>query len=153
NPTTENSPYSPRIAPASNEGAAALKRIRVPKELQVDLWAAEPMLANPVCLAIDGKNRIYVAETFRLHDGLTDIRGHMDSLDDDLACRTVADRIAMMKKHEDDKFKNDSVHHDRIRLLEDTTGAGKADKATVFADGFHHPEDGIGAGLLARGDT
>ncbi len=155
NPATEPEPkpYNPRIAAASKEGQDAIKRIRVPQGFKVDLWAAEPMLANPVCLAIDGKNRIYVAETFRLKDGVKDIRDIMDWLDDDLACRTVADRLAMMKKHEGDQFKNDSIHHDRIRLLEDTTGAGKADKATVFADGFHHAEDGIGAGLLARGDT
>jgi quinoprotein glucose dehydrogenase len=150
---TEPEPYTPHIAPASKEGAEAIKRIRVPKELKVDLWAAEPMLANPVCLAIDGKNRIYVAETFRLHDGVTDIRGHMDWLDDDLACRTVADRVAMLKRREGARIKNYTIHHERIRLLEDTTGEGKADKATVFADGFHNIPDGIGAGLLARGDT
>jgi quinoprotein glucose dehydrogenase len=150
---TETKPYTPHIAPASKEGVEAIKRIRLPKDFKVELWAAEPMLANPVCLAIDGKNRIYVAETFRLHDGVTDIRGHMDWLDDDLACRTVDDRVAMLKRREGDKIKNYSVHYERIRLLEDTTGTGKADKATVFADGFHNIPAGIGAGLLARGDT
>ena len=37
-----------------------------------------------------------------------------------------------------------------MRLIEDTTGKGVADKATVFADGFHHAADGIGAGVLWR---
>ena len=37
-----------------------------------------------------------------------------------------------------------------MRLLEDTTGSGRADKSTVFRDDFGHAEDGIGAGLLAR---
>src|SRR5438477_10170649 len=85
-------PYEPRSDPASDDGVKAIKRIQVPDGLKVDLWAAEPMLANPVCFAIDEKGRIYVAETFRLHDGVTDIRGHQgpkdDWLDDDLACRT-----------------------------------------------------------------
>src|SRR5262249_46340250 len=40
--------------------------------------------------------------------------------------------------------------HDRVRLLEDTKGTGKIDKSTVFADGFHHAADGLGAGVLAR---
>ena len=31
--------------------------------------------------------------------GVTDIRGHMNWLDDDLACRTVADRVAMYRKY------------------------------------------------------
>src|SRR5262249_34286815 len=43
--------------------------------------------------------------------------------------------------------------HERVRLVEDTDGDGQADRSTVFADGFHHLEDGIGAGLLARGGS
>ena len=34
----------------------------------------------------DEQGRCYVAETFRLHHGVTDNRGHMNWLDDDLAC-------------------------------------------------------------------
>lgn len=141
-------PYNPEVAPASEEPLKAIKRIRVPAGMQIDLWAAEPMLANPVCFCFDEKNRCYVAETFRLHAGVTDIRGHMNWLDDDLACRTFADRVAMYKKYAGSSFDDTyEKHHDRIRLLEDTTGA---DKATVFADGFHHAAEGLGAGLLAR---
>jgi quinoprotein glucose dehydrogenase len=142
-------PYDPKISAASNEAVDAIKRIRVPQGTKVELWAAEPMLANPVAFCVDEHNRFYVAETFRLHAGVTDIRGHGNWLDDDLACRTVADRIAMMKKFEGDKFKNYAVEHDRLRLIEDTKGEGKADKSTVFADGFNHAEDGIAAGVLA----
>src|SRR5438874_11907824 len=143
-------PYTPRVAPASKEGRLALERIRVPQGLSVDLWAAEPLLANPVCFCFDEKGRCYVAETFRLHAGVTDDRAHMDWLDDDLAARTVADRLALYRKHLKDKFKDYEREHDRIRLLEDTKGGGRADKATVFADGFRRAEDGLGAGLLAR---
>ena len=143
-------PYNPKIAPASDEWMQAQKRIQVPDGFKVDLFAAEPMVANPVCFAVDEKNRFYVAETFRLHAGVTDIRSHTDWLDDDLACRTVDDRVAMMQRKLGDHFKDYGVQHDRIRLLEDTTGDGRADKATVFADGFHNPEDGIGAGLVTR---
>jgi quinoprotein glucose dehydrogenase len=143
-------PYSPAVAPASNEAALALKRIRVPQGLRADLFAAEPLLANPVCFCVDEHNRFYVAETFRLHDGVTDDRGHMDWLDDDLAARTVADRVALYRKHLKDKFATYAAEHDRVRLVEDTDGDGKADRSTVFADGFHSAESGIGAGLLAR---
>ena len=71
----------------------------------------------------------------------------MDWLDDDLACRTVADRVAMYKKHAGKKFHETyEKERDRVRLVEDTDGDGKADRATVFADGFGRAEDGIGAG-------
>src|SRR5437868_2901512 len=138
-------PYDPKIFGPSTEPALALPRIRVPAGLHVSLFAAEPMLANPVCFCVDEKNRFYVAETFRLGDGVTDIRGHMNWLDDDLASRTVADRVAMYKKYLGKKFDSYAVHHDRIRLIEDTDGDGVADRATVFADGFHHAADGLGA--------
>jgi quinoprotein glucose dehydrogenase len=146
-------PYNPRVLPASDEPARAVKNIRVPQGMKIDLWAAEPMLANPVVFSIDHKGRVYVAETFRLHAGVTDIRSWLRAgwLDDDLACRTVDDRLALMKRHLGKRFADYGVHHERIRLLEDTKGTGKADRATVFADGFNRPQDGIAAGVLARG--
>ena len=144
-------PYTPDVKPASKEWEASAKRIRVPKGMKLDLWAAEPLLANPVVFCIDDKNRFYVAETFRLHAGVPDIRGIMSWLDDDLACRTVEDRVAMMKRRMGKKFADTGVHQDRVRLVEDTQGTGKADKSTVFADGFGKPESGLGAGVLARG--
>ncbi|HWG45196.1 MAG TPA: PVC-type heme-binding CxxCH protein [Gemmataceae bacterium] len=143
-------PYSPHIAPASSEPAKAMKRFRLPKGMETRVWAAEPLLANPVAFCFDEKGRCYVAETFRLHHGVTDNRGHMNWLDDDLASRTVADRVAMYRKHLKEKFKTYESEHDRVRLLEDTKGAGVADRATVFADGFHHAADGLGSGVLAR---
>lgn len=144
-------PVSPTVAPASDEGVKAIARFKVPPGLRVELFAAEPMLANPVAFAIDEKNRFYVAETFRLHAGVTDTRGHMNWLDDDLACRTVADRVAMYKKFfSPQEFASYSANADRIRLIVDRDGDGKADTATVFADGFHDAAVGLGAGLLAR---
>jgi quinoprotein glucose dehydrogenase len=142
--------YDPKVKPASAEPQEAMSRIKLPKGFQIDLFAAEPMLANPVSFCLDSKNRVYVIETFRLNAGVEDDRGHMSWLDDDLANRTVADRVAMYKKHLGKKANEYEKEHDRIRLLEDTKGTGKADRATVFADGFHHMDEGIAAGLLAR---
>ena len=142
--------YRPRVAAASDEPAKAIKRMKLPQGVEAKVWAAEPLLANPVAFSFDEKGRCYVAETFRLHAGVTDNRGHMYWLDDDLASRTVADRVAMYRKHLKDRFKTYESEHDRVRLLEDTKGKGAADKASVFADGFHRAADGIGAGLLAR---
>ncbi len=146
----ESKPYNPNVKPASDEGVKAMKGFRMPGGVSVSLWAAEPLLANPVSFCFDERGRCFVAETFRIQRGVTDNRGHMDWLDDDLASRTVEDRVAMYRKHLKDKFATYETEHDRVRLLEDTTGKGVADKSTVFADGFHHAADGIGAGVLAR---
>src|SRR5262249_48313865 len=66
-------PYTPDIAPASDEARRALPRIRVPSGLRVELFAAEPLLANPVAFSFDEHGRLFVVETFRLHAGVTDI--------------------------------------------------------------------------------
>src|SRR5690349_2000132 len=50
------------IAPASQEGELALNRMKLPAGLTATLWAAEPMLANPVAFNFDERGRIFVAE-------------------------------------------------------------------------------------------
>ncbi len=142
--------YTPKIDPASDEAVRAVRSFRVPEGLKVELFAAEPMLANPVAFSLDEKGVAYVAETFRLHAGVTDTRGHMNWLDDDLACRTVADRVAMYRKYLGPEFARYSVEQDRLRRLVDRDGDGRVDESTVFADGFNDPAVGIGAGVLAR---
>ncbi|HVR74729.1 MAG TPA: PVC-type heme-binding CxxCH protein, partial [Planctomycetota bacterium] len=143
-------PYVPHVEPASDEAALALEAIQVPDGLRVDLFAAEPMLANPVAFCVDERGRFFVAETFRVNAGVTDTRRHMVWMEDDLASRTVEDRVAMFRKHLGDISRSFTAEHERIRLIEDTDGDGKADRATVFADGFNEIADGIGAGVLAR---
>ena len=97
---------TPRSPKPPIEALKAIRSFRVPEGLKVELFAAEPMLANPVAFCFDEKGVAYVAETFRLNEGVTDTRGHMDWLDDDLACRTVADRVAMYKKYLGSKFES-----------------------------------------------
>ncbi len=142
--------YAPKIAPASDEAVRAIRTFRVPEGLRVDLFAAEPLLANPVAFCLDEKGVAYVAETFRMKAGVTDTREHMEWLDDDLASRTVADRVAMYRKYLGAGFAGYSVEHERVRRLVDRDGDGRADASTIFADGFNDPAAGVGAGLLAR---
>ncbi len=148
--SSQSQPYSPPVAPASDQAKRAIRSFRVPSGLTVELFAAEPLLANPVAFCIDETGVVYVAETFRLNAGVTDTRGHMNWLDDDLACRTVADRVAMYKKFLGKGFAAYNVQHERVRRIVDRDGDGRADLATVFADGFNDPSAGIGAGVLAR---
>ncbi|MFG0334714.1 MAG: PVC-type heme-binding CxxCH protein, partial [Maioricimonas sp. JB049] len=146
--------YQPEIAPASDEGKLAIQGFKIPDGVEVELFAAEPMLANPVAFCIDERGRVFVAETFRQSKGVEDNRGHMDWLERDLALTTVEERRKMFEDFLGEKVASYSEEHDRIRLLIDEDGDGKADKATVFADGFNDVVEGTGAGVLAwRGDV
>jgi quinoprotein glucose dehydrogenase len=148
----QDSGYDPKIAGPSREGELGIASFRLPEGVKAELFAAEPLLANPVAFSIDEHGRIYVCETFRHSIAATDNREHMNWLDDDLAARSVEDRVAMFRKYlPAEELERYTVDHDRVRLLVDEDGDGKADRATVFADGFNGLADGIGAGVLARG--
>ncbi len=56
----------------------------------------------------------------------------------------------MYRKYLGGEFASYSVQHERVRRVVDRDGDGRADAATVFADGFNDPAAGIGAGVLAR---
>ncbi len=147
-------PEEPVVFPASDEPQGAMQSIRLPAGFRVELFAAEPMVANPVAFGFDERGRIYVCETFRQSKGVEDNRGHMDWLDDDLAAQTVEDRLAYLKKHLGEKIADYTKQDDRLRLLEDTDHDGQADRVTVFANRFNGVLDGTGAGVLAyRGNV
>ena len=154
-PAESGSAYSPPVAEASEEGRLAMERFELAPGLKVELFAAEPMLANPVCFYADYEGRFFVGETFRHYAGVGDMRDHMEWLDEDLANQTVAERLAMLQRHVGDDYDaNYGTEHERVRLIRDTNGDGVADEATVFADGFKDHAAGIGAGLLSyKGDV
>ncbi|MEO7413259.1 MAG: PVC-type heme-binding CxxCH protein [Opitutaceae bacterium] len=139
------------IAPASHEGELALSRMKLPPELTATLWAAEPMLANPVAFNFDERGRIFVAETYRYRTSVLDIRDYMWTLEAELANRNLEDNQAAILRHfGPEGVKALSTESERIRLLEDTDGDGKADRSTLFASGFDSMLDGIASGVLAR---
>nr|HMQ23262.1 glucose dehydrogenase [Planctomycetota bacterium] len=145
--------YQPAIPvqPASEEARKAIARFQLPKGMRVELFAAEPALANPVSFTVDSKGHVYVCETFRLHKGVTDNRNHGGTwLDEELACRTVEDRVAMYERKFPGTISEWKREHERIRRLVDRDGDGRADQDTVFADGFSQVADGIAAGVLER---
>lgn len=135
-----------------SDAEKAAAAVAVAKGLTVELWAAEPLLANPVAFAFDEKGRCFVAETTRFGHGVPDTRSFMYWLDDDLACRTVADRVAMYKKEYPGKkpYAGYEKFDDQVRMVWDAKGAGTATDSSVFAKGFNRPEDGLAAGILAR---
>ncbi|MGL6076314.1 MAG: PVC-type heme-binding CxxCH protein [Fimbriiglobus sp.] len=131
-----------------------IAQFRTPVPLQIDLFAAEPMLASPVAIGLDEKNRVFVAEEYRFNQGTEENRTRAFFLEDDLQIRTLDDRLKMYEKHKGqfaggmEWFKK---HSEQVRLLVDTQGTGKADRSTVFATGFNHPLDGLAAGVMATG--
>ena len=81
------------------------RRVKPAAGLEATLWASEPMLSNPTNIDVDSRGRVWVTEG--LNYRLT--------------------RRGNQQFHRVEEA-------DRIKILEDTDGDGKADKVTVFAD-------------------
>ena len=139
---------------ATQDARNAIKSFKLSPGIVAELFATEPLLANPVAFTVDEKGRWYIAETYRQERGVEDNRALGNWLNDDIAARSVEDRLAMIRKFYPDpkKFAEKfTKYEDRITRVEDSNGDGVADKSTVFADGFRDPLDGTGAGIIARG--
>ena len=141
---------TPVVEPASEDATLALKRFSLPSGLQAKLWAAEPMLANPVAIDFDEKGRLFVSETYRYRSSVLDIRDYMGMLELDLAARTIEDRVKLQHSVFGAQAKDFAIESEIVRLVEDTDGDHVADKSSIFADGFNSELDGIASGVLAR---
>jgi putative membrane-bound dehydrogenase-like protein len=73
--------------------------------LEAKLWASEPMFANPTNIDVDSRGRVWVTEGLNYR----------------------------LSRGRNGRFQRDE-HADKIKILEDTDGDGKADKVTVFAE-------------------
>jgi uncharacterized protein len=90
--------------PLSAEESAKL--IQVPVGFDLELFASEPDIINPIAMEWDERGRLWVVETVDYPNTVRDDKG---------------------------------VGDDRIKILEDTNGDGKADKVTVFAENLNIP--------------
>lgn len=113
-PNYENRDPAPRYQlPLSPE--ESMKLVQVPVGFELELFASEPMIVNPIAFAWDERGRLFVIET--------------------------PDYPNEIRKEGGD---------DRIKILEDTDGDGKADKTTVFAENLNIPTSimAVNGGML-----
>ena len=92
------------LASAQVSPEASAKMLKPADGLQATLWASEPMVVNPTNMDIDSRGRVWVSEGQNYR-----------------------------YTHGGSKFPR-VPDADKIKILEDTDGDGKADKVTVFAD-------------------
>ncbi len=129
---------------------AVLATITYPEGMEAGVFAREPDVLNATAISMDERNRLFVAETHRFDRGIEDNRRNWYWLRDEVGLKTTADRLALYEKYADKKEPGYYTKHaEKIRVLEDADGDGKADKSWLFADGFDDPLDGTAAGIMA----
>ena len=143
--------HGAEVHSTNNPAAAGLKKFKLAPGLKAELFAAEPLLQNPVAFSIDGRGRFYIAESHRWAASVFDITQNTPWLLDDLSFRTVNDRAAFLSRTFATNFAVLTNDSELIRLVEDRDGDGRAETSSVFADGFRESTSGTAAGVLAQG--
>jgi putative membrane-bound dehydrogenase-like protein len=103
----------------------AINRMVVPQGFHVEVVAAEPMVRQPLTASFDERGRLWVIEYLQYPNpaGLKPVTV-------DQYLRTEYDRVPEPPPH-------GPRGADRIKILEDTDGDGKADRAKLFVDGLN----------------
>ena len=97
----------------------------LPADLQVQLVASEPMIAQPVCIEFDDLGRLWVMQYLQYPNPAGLKRSVVDRWS-----RTTYDRVPEPPPY-------GPKGADRITILEDTDGDGRADKAHDFVNGLN----------------
>ncbi|MFK7850233.1 MAG: HEAT repeat domain-containing protein [Akkermansiaceae bacterium] len=140
---------NPEPVPSVSSDEEILSTITYPKEMVAKLFAREPNVQDPTAISFDEQNRLYIAETHRFDRGVEDNRRNPWTADD-YALTSTAERLEMYKKYADNKpLSYFTEFSEKIRVIEDRDGDGKADFGQIYADGFNDPLDGTAAGVMA----
>src|SRR4051812_2805070 len=68
------SPPAPKTNSANSELELAVKKLRLTPGFKAEIYAAEPLIQNPVSFTFDEQGRAYVVETHRRRTSVFDIR-------------------------------------------------------------------------------
>ncbi len=138
-----------------------------PKSLKFVKWTEGFEVPDPVSVSLDEKGNAYVTQTQRRKLQDLDIREHRDWIPNDVSFQWVRDKQDFYQKtlapensaanqaHVEDlngdgshDWRDLTVLSEKIHLVKDTDGDGKADQINVFAEDFKTEVTGIAAGVL-----
>src|SRR5437667_8938256 len=132
--------------PSARESAA---RMTVPPGFEVEVFAAEPDVVNPIGIDFDHKGRVYVLECLQYtkkapigSKGADRIRVYEDTKGNGVADKvtTFAEGLNLatgIAVGHGGVFVGEAPY---LLFLEDTKGTGKTDKRTVLLDGFGYQD-------------
>lgn len=136
------------------EAAVRISGFTLPDDVSASLFADPGQIQNPSAICFDQHGNLFVAEIHRWRAGVQDIRNEQQMLLDDINNETSQDRYEMVERDQLTRpLSFYTEFEDRIVRLRDSNGDGRADEATVWADGFNDVLDGPGIGLVSGWDN
>jgi len=103
----------------------AQKRFKLAEGFEVELFASEPMVRQPVAMTFDDRGRVWVVQYLQYPNP-----AGLKPVEVDRYLRTRYDQVPEPPPH-------GPVGADKITILEDTDGDGRADKSTDFVTGLN----------------
>ena len=155
-----------RVATAS--ASSGFKPAGKAESLKFTKWSGDVNVPDPVAISLDNRGRAYVTQTQRRKANDLDIRANRDWIVNDVGLKSVAEKKAFyrermapdlwqpgMPERVQDLNGDDSrdwldltALTEKIHLIEDSDGDGKADRIQTYAEGFNTEVTGIAAGVL-----
>ncbi|MEM6916442.1 MAG: PVC-type heme-binding CxxCH protein, partial [Verrucomicrobiota bacterium] len=132
------------------EAEIRISSFTLPEDIRASLYADPGQIQNPSAICFDQHGNLFVAEIHRWRAGVQDIRNEQRMLLDDIDNVTNQDRLEMYQR---DQLTRPLTFYtefeDRIVKVRDSDGDGRADDASVWAEGFNDVLDGPGIGLVS----
>ena len=123
-------------------GKSAKLAFRIPDGFELSIFADSEKVGNPVSIAIDSQNRIYVAEVQRFRRGVEDSRQHNLWFLDELKINSLQGRLDLYDKWtKKGRFKpgHFTEYSDIITVLEDTSGDGHGTEVVLMPGDLTSP--------------
>ncbi|HEX4796557.1 MAG TPA: HEAT repeat domain-containing protein [Humisphaera sp.] len=140
---------APATLPTSQPTTLPAEAAPTPGKLVLSVWLPSGTLKNPVAMSFDRRGRAYVAETQRREGGEFQVRTDPSTRTlPDHTFVTVEDRARWAGDGDPAWGKQQGGKKETIHLVEDDSGSGKADKTSIFYEGFNKNEADILAGVL-----
>jgi quinoprotein glucose dehydrogenase len=154
--------FTPTIVRLTSDSAAALAKTdrasvtpRIAAGLELNLWAGEPMIADPIGITFDDQGRLYATRTRRTDNDEIDIRGHQDWMVPSITFKDVEDKrtfyhnVLAPERSAQNQWLKDrngdgsrdwhdlTVGKEGLYRIEDTNGDGLADQSTLILEDFN----------------
>lgn len=141
------------------------------KDLKLDLWAVDSLVADPISLQIDDFGNAIYSKTNRRKISEFDIRSHQDWEISSISFKNVEDRKAFIHKElapeNSDKnkwlpdingdgshdWKDLTIEKENVFKILDTDGDGKADRSQLIASDFNQETSDVAGAVLYHDDV
>ncbi|MCW9706495.1 DUF7133 domain-containing protein [Fodinibius salsisoli] len=158
----------------SSENAIQIQNetsVQLAEGLDINLWASEKLLADPIGLDITNQGEAYVSVTNRRSSSKPDIRSHPNWEHESISWKNVEDRVSFLEKElaPEHSNKNSSwlqdlnadssydwkdltVNKEEIFRITDLSGDGIADHSQLYLRDFHQKETDVAGTVLSYND-